>query len=330
MPKSTELTIQDAVEAYLETVRLARSPYTARAYSNALQAFLAVLLERRVDPAKTPVSQINEEAVAWLATASKDYAVATERLYLSAVTGFYEYLVAENLASINLLRVRSFIRQRGRRPGQRIPNFSRGAVEDVIASVKDVTQDNLSNDERLRLLRDRAFIITLADTGLRVHEACRLKRGDIDWQERKAIVIGKGDKQTVVRFSTRAMAAIKDYLDARSSLDTSSGRKLSALPVFARHDKGVGSKIKPVTTNTGRSIVNERVIAALGPEASGAITPHSFRHYFVTRVLQSSGNMKLAQELARHANINITQRYAHLTDGEMDEGYDEAFEEKKE
>jgi site-specific recombinase XerD len=330
MPKSTELTIQEAVEAYLESVRLARSPYTARAYSNALQVFLAVLLERRVDPARTPVSQINEEAVAWLATATKDYAVATERLYLSAVTGFYEYLIAENLAVINLLRVRSFIHQRGRRPGQRVPSFSRGAVEDVIAFVETETQDNLNTDERLRLLRDRAFIIVLADTGLRVHEACRLKRGDIDWQERKAIVIGKGDKQSVVRFSTRALAAIKDYLDARSSLDTSSGRKLSALPVFARHDKGVGRQIKPVTTNTGRNIVAERVTAALGLEASGTITPHSFRHYFVTRVLQSSGNMKLAQELARHANINITQRYAHLTDNEMDEGYDEAFEEKKE
>jgi len=59
----------------------------------------------------------------------------------------------------------------------------------------------------------------------------------------------------------------------------------------------------------------------------GTITPHSFRHYFVTRVLQASGNLKLAQELARHRNIAVTQRYAHLSDNELDQGYFEIFEE---
>jgi hypothetical protein len=38
---------------------------------------------------------------------------------------------------------------------------------------------------------------------------------------------------------------------------------------------------------------------ALGEQDTGQITPHSFRHYFVTIVLRASGNLKLAQELAR-------------------------------
>jgi site-specific recombinase XerD len=62
-----------------------------------------------------------------------------------------------------------------------------------------------SPEEKLRYLRDRAFLITLADTGLRVHEACGLRRGDIDWNEGKALVIGKGNRQAVVRFSNRSM-----------------------------------------------------------------------------------------------------------------------------
>jgi site-specific recombinase XerC len=66
---------------------------------------------------------------------------------------------------------------------------------------------------------------------------------------------------------------------------------------------------------------------SLGAEAVGSITPHSFRHYFVTRVLQASGNLKLAQELARHRSIAVTQRYAHLSDNELDQGYFEIFEE---
>jgi len=95
--------------------------------------------------------------------------------------------------------------------------------------------------------------------------------------------------------------------------------------VFARHDKGSGKKVKPISTTTGREIVNQRVLEAVGPEAVGSITPHSFRHYFVTTVLLASGNLKLAQELARHQNIAVTQRYSHLSDAELDKKYLEIF-----
>jgi site-specific recombinase XerC len=46
-------------------------------------------------------------------------------------------------------------------------------------------------------------------------------------------------------------------------------------------------------------------------------------------VLRGSGNLKLAQELARHKNIAVTQRYAHLSDDELDKGYWNIFEERK-
>ncbi len=101
---------------------------------------------------------------------------------------------------------------------------------------------------------------------------------------------------------------------------------MGSLPIFARHDKGAGKKVKPITTTTGRNIVADWVEKMLGKDAVGSITPHSFRHYFVTRVLQSSGNLKLAQDLARHKNIAVTQRYAHLADNELDKGYWEVFE----
>ena len=108
-------------------------------------------------------------------------------------------------------------------------------------------------------------------------------------------------------------------------LDGASGRPLTSLPLFARHDRGAGKKVKPITTRTGQNIIAERVRESLGESSVGAITPHSFRHYFVTTVLRASGNLKLAQELARHRNIAVTQRYAHLSDNELDQGYDDIF-----
>lgn len=320
-------TITDAIHAFIDSVALARSANTTRTYRNGLEVFQAVLVEHKLDPQKTPVRQLKEESIVWLATALKGHAPTTERLYLTAASSFYEYLVAENMAAINLPRIRLLIRQRARRPGQRLPQFPRDAIEKIVDHMLALPASGEDDMERLRNLRDRAFLITLADTGLRVHEACGLRRGDLDWNEGRAVIIGKGNKQAVVRFSSRAMHVLRDYLSARAALDGASGRPLGALPLFARHDKGAGKKIKPVTTATGRNIVSEWVERILGPDAVGTITPHSFRHYFVTRVLQSSGNLKLAQELARHTNIAVTQRYAHLNDDELDKGYFQAFEE---
>lgn len=321
------LTIADASAAYIDSVSLSRSENTARTYRNAMESFRATLADHGYPAPSTSIEELEEDAVAWFAADLKVFSPATERLYLTAVTGFYEYLVAERLLELNLPRVRLLIQQRARRPGVRLPQFPKDDIEVVIEYASELIQAPAEDEStRLRDLRDRAFLITLADTGLRVHEACKLRRGDIDWREYKAVIIGKGNRQAVLRFSKRSIGAIKDYLAARAQLDGASGRPLTALPLFARHDRGAGKKVKPISTRTGRNIVEQRVRESLGESAVGSITPHSFRHYFVTTVLKASGNLKLAQELARHRNIQVTQRYAHLSDDELDRGYTEIFD----
>jgi integrase/recombinase XerC len=326
---SDNLTIIQAIEKYLRSVELSRSANTVRTYRNGLRIFSESLISHKIHPDSFLVKDLSEDSIAWLAEDLKSDAPTTERLYLTATAGFFDYLAAERLAEVNLPRIRLLIRQRARRPGLRLPQFPKADIEKVLEFAENLNQVLYDDEsEHLRNLRDRAFLLTLADTGLRVHEACRLRRGDLDWNEGRAIIIGKGDKQAIVRFSRRSQAALKGYLSVRAALDGSSGKALSSLPLFARHDKGAGKRIKPITTTTGRNIVSGRVAQALGMEAVGRITPHSFRHYFVTRVLQGTGNLKLAQELARHSNIAVTQRYAHLNDDELDEGYWEVFEEK--
>jgi integrase/recombinase XerC len=328
MNNTLTITIAQALEAFLDNTAQARSQNTARAYTNAMVSFRATLADHGLPANTTPLSELGEEAIAWFAADLKAYSPASERLYLTAAAGFFEFLAAERLASPNLPRMRLLIRQRARRTGQRLPQFPREDIERILEYANTIAISMVENQKDMLInLRDRAFLLTLADTGLRVHEACGLRRGDMDWNEGRAILIGKGDRQDVVRFSRRSLRAIRDYLEARSELDGSSGRPLPSLPIFARHDRGAGKKVKQVTTTTGRNIVSKRVEAALGKGAAGTITPHSFRHYFVTTVLRSSGNLKLAQELARHRNITVTQRYAHLSDDELDRGYWEVFEE---
>jgi site-specific recombinase XerD len=327
---------------FLDMVKRSRSPNTALSYTKGISFFAQVLSKHDISVDKTTIDQLTEDAIPWLLDALKDFSPATEQLYTIAVKRFYNFLSAHKLSEINTPRLNEFIIQQSRRTGKRLPQFPRETIEKVLAYIQALTSPTsegvtfegddhrqpkgASETERLRWLRDRAFLVTLADTGLRVHEACNLRRGDLDWNEGRAIIIGKGDKQAVIRFSTRSMAALKDYLSARGKLDGAAGRPLQSLPLFARHDKGAGKKVKAMTTTTGRNIVDHRVREALGNESEGNITPHSFRHYFVTTVLRASGNLKLAQELARHANISVTQRYAHISDDELDQGYFEIFE----
>ncbi|RJP48875.1 MAG: hypothetical protein C4557_12365 [Anaerolineaceae bacterium] len=325
-------TILDAMKRYLDMVKLSRSRHTMLAYKNALQIFRDVLVEKSLNPDTAPAEKLTEDLISPLAGYLKTYAPSTEQLYLQAVKGFYEYVDSERLAEINQSRVRVLIRQRSRRPGIRFPQFPMDDIEALLAKVQRVENLLIPGGEapnvNLRAYRDRAFLITLADTGFRVHEACKLRRGDIDWNEGHAVIIGKGDKQAVIRFTSRAMQAIKDYLSQRAALDGNSGKQLSSLPLFARHDKGAGKKVKPMTPTTGRNIVKERVEQILGKELTGKITPHSFRHYFVTSVLRGTGNLRIAQELARHTNIQVTQRYTHLSNDELDKAYYEVFEKK--
>lgn len=318
--------VAEAVQMFLDTLQKTRSANTSRTYANALRAFILVLKEHWIEP-DSPISNLTESGASWMLSHLKAYTAATERLYIQAVKGFYQFLAGENFATINLPKLDLIIKQRSRRTGQRLPQFPRENIEKIIEYVNNITikiSDNHAG--HIRALRDRAFLFTLADTGLRVNEACSLRRGDIDWNEGRAIIVGKGDKQALVRFSSRSLQALRDYLAIRAEMDGATGRPLTSLPLFARHDRGAGKKVKSITTATGRNIVNDRARQALGDNAGLHITPHSFRHYFVTTVLRASGNLKLAQELARHANIQVTQRYAHLSNDELDKGYHEIFE----
>lgn len=325
------MSLKNAIQDYIKTVELSRSAHTARTYKNAMQRFAESLQQHGYDIDQDSPADIKEDSIAYFANDLKVNSASTEQLYIIAVKGFFEYLTAEYLTSINLPKLKMLIRQRTRRPGKRLPQFPADAISKLIDLMfnKDISSTYSDMKDQLRELRDRAFIVTLADTGLRVHEACNLKRGDIDWGEGHAQIIGKGDKEAIVRFSRRSHQAIQTYLRLRASLDGATGKPLASLPLFARHDKGSGKKIKPITPTTGRNIVTDAVQRTLGEDMVGKITPHSFRHYFVTRILISTGNLKLAQSLARHQNIAVTQRYAHLSDEELDKGYWNVFEEKQ-
>jgi integrase/recombinase XerC len=281
-------------EKYLST--LDRLPNTLKTYRWALEYYFQIAGD-----------QLDDGAYEQFLTAIRHLSPSSKRVLQSAVMGLYEYCEIGDLTKRKKLN-KHFTRQIKTKP----VNFDRAGVEKIIAYC-----DTLSGD--LIQLRDRAFVLTLADTGFRISELTGLTRGDIDWQEERVMITGKGDKPAVVRLSHRSIAALREYLAARSKMDGESGRPLGSLPLFAHHDRS--KKIKRMTIDGMRKAIKARM-----QEAGARVRIHDFRHYFVTMVmLASNGNLKMAQELARHESTQTTQRYAHLTNSELDKNYDQIF-----
>ena len=99
--------ISQAITAYLQSIRDARSANTARTYGTAMNAFTAFLNAQGPPTDQTEISGVSEDVVAHFTADLKDLSPATEQLYLTAVAGFFEFLVAERLADINLARAQT-------------------------------------------------------------------------------------------------------------------------------------------------------------------------------------------------------------------------------
>lgn len=303
--------MRDHIEHFLSTLQ--RSPRTIATYRNALEQFLNIVGED---------AELNTETYIRFLKAIQEKSPATQLVYRTAVKRFYAFLRAGNWVEI-----KEATEHYSRRQGKRIVRFDRDAIEKIITNCEQMVPipdaDPLAN---LALLRDRAFILTLADTGLRISEACALRRGDIDWNEQRAIIIGKGDKQAVVRFSNRAVDALRWYLRERDAHYPPSRMPLASQPLFARHDIRASKRIRPITSGAMWKAIKGRM-AEMGIDPH-LVRIHDFRHYFVTITYLAKGNLKLSQELARHESISTTSRYAHFS-GELDAAYDEIFNQNR-
>lgn len=324
------LTIQQAINQWIKSVGAARSANTRKTYRSAGVFFSATLKQNNLPPTQMPIAKLDHRAIVWLCDDLKRLSPSTERLYLTAIRKFYKYLMAEEISTVNNEKIDDLVETHARRLGKRIVQFD---IDAVNLFIDRAARMKISPDmpQRLIDLRDKAFILTLKDTALRVSEAVgELKRGNIDWERKRVVIIGKGDKQAVVRFTNQSLNAIKAYLRARSEMDGASGVPLNDLPIFARHDHGAGKKILPITTQTAQKrIIKARLNQLLNPAERARITPHILRHYSITKVYQYTRDLKTAANHGRHSNIQMTDHYTHLVDAEMDAIHEAALGGKK-
>ncbi len=159
--------------------------------------------------------------------------------------------------------------------------------------------------------RDRALLQVMADAGLRVSEALRLRPQDLRQEAGRvvalSVIAGKGDKDRTAYCTPQLSDKLLRWIDARAALGVN-GRS----PLFCRIKGAPGQPL-------GVRTVEERVKAlaqAAGLEAD--VHPHTLRHTYATRLLRAGGNLRLVQDALGHARITTTEIYTHVTSQERE------------
>lgn len=292
--------LHSAIGAFVATIR---NPRTARAYSDALVRFEKI--------APSELAAVDETLLAPFMKILDGYSIATKQLNLGAVIQFFAFLIYARMSdNVSLDRARLIKRKLIGRNPKRISNYNMRDVEALVTYAQTLTASLLD-------LRDRALILTLAETGLRKSEAASLRLCDVSYDNEQAVVIGKGDKQAVVYFGECSQQAVTEYIEARPDKELGS-------PLFMRHGwKGSNDhRTGPLHGSSINKIIDRRALEVLGH----GIAVHALRHYFVTTVWQKTGgNLKLAQELARHESIAATERYAHVSNDVLRDAHRRVF-----
>jgi integrase/recombinase XerC len=280
---------------------------TAKAYREGLTRFEVI--------APADLSRVDETYLTSFADTLQGKSFATRQLYLNAAISFFVFLVySKSGAPVNLDMARLIKRKLLGRPSKRISNYNMSDVQTLINYVRGLT-GSARGCRGLENLRDKALILTLAETGLRRSEAAGLKLSDVDFEQRQIIVIGKGDKQAVVYFGPNSLAAVREYIDTRQDLSPSS-------PLFMHEGRGgLRSDSPHLEPSSINKIVDRRARECLGH----GLAVHALRHYFVTSVWKNTHDLMLAKELARHESVLTTQRYTHVDDDQLRDAHRRVF-----
>lgn len=228
-------------------------------------------------------------------------------LILSGWRGFYAWLGREGLVKVNPV-------QDVRAPKAAKPLPKALGVDD---SMQLAEFEDADNDPWLEA-RDSAIVELLYGCGLRVGElvgldavASRSARGWIDLEAGEAHVLGKGSKRRDVPVGTKAVQAVRRWLDVRAEVPQAAGQ--SAM-FIGRHGTRLGAD------TIARRLKRRSRLAGLATP----VHPHMLRHSFASHVLQSSGDLRAVQELLGHANISTTQVYTRLDFQHLAKAYDAA------
>ncbi len=327
--------MNEMIEKFLRYLRYERnvSPHTLRSYHTDLKQFLAYV----TPPGGVPVAlgavdhRLIREFMGYLHDQGMEKSSVARKL--AALRSFFKFCVREGMLTHNPGRLVATPKLPKRVPSvlsaEEINAFLdqlavMAASEERAGARRGQSADaaprrrrpGISDDEaRLVLRRDRAILELLYASGLRVSELTGLNLADLDRDEQMLRVCGKGRKERIVPYGSKAQAALEAYWPARAELLRKAGSRGDSEAVFVNHS---GRRLAPRSVSR---IVKKYVRLV---NINWDLHPHSLRHAFATHLLADGADLRAIQELLGHRSLSTTQRYTHASIRQLMEVFDKA------
>lgn len=273
---------KDYLQDFLDTKELAgRSDRTIELYELYINALLYEYEE------KSPLDIDTDDIKHFLAKYKRERNVsnATLDLVRRIIMSFYSYLQAEGKINKNPVQAIDKIK---------VPKvIKKPFTEEELEIVRETCKD----------AREEALVETLYATGVRVGELSSMNIKDIDFLNRKATVIGKGNKEREVYFTVKSIRSLKRYLESRSD-------KENALFV---------SKQFPYPRLETHSI--ESIIRNIGKRCNIKCHPHKFRRTLATNLLNRGMPLEQVSKLLGHNKLETTLVYVTIEQDEVKRNY---------
>ncbi|NIS70539.1 MAG: tyrosine-type recombinase/integrase [Proteobacteria bacterium] len=278
---------REHTERYLRhKYRLNLSAATIRASISVLHSFLGFLKSI----GKERLDQIRREDLEAFVEQEQDRGLnpSTVNTHMKVVKAFVRFLMGEGVVCSEVLLKRLVIKVADGLPRAIDPEDLRrllGFIEDM---------------------RDRAMVMVLLRTGMRIGELLATRVDDVLLGERKILIFEaqKNRVGRVVYLSDDALEALWAWLRIRD-----------AKRAFLFYAQG-----RDTLSYTSARSMFFRYLLKAGLSHKG-YSLHSLRHSFATELLNAGMRLECLQVLLGHSSLQMTRRYARLSDRTREEEY---------
>lgn len=225
---------------------------------------------------------------------NKKYTNKSVSRHISSLKSFFKYLT-----KIGKIKENPCVLISSPKVEKKLPNYINYNDLEVLFSISD------KND--VLGLRNLLILELLYSCGVRVSELVNIKLSDIDFNNNRILILGKGSKERYVLYGSVCQELLDKYIkNSRSKLNKNSEYLL--LNKF-------GNKI---SDRAIRMIIDDIVKKS---SLKLNISPHTLRHTFATHLLNEGADLKIVQELLGHENISTTGIYTHVSNEHLRKVY---------